>query len=107
MPRRISWTGGLVAVWVFVSSLLSFIPSTNAIGVIELVDGTDVMQCVTECVGYEGRSALQTCKWRCANIHKQLQQSYDCMSVYKRCLKICSANKGCKRVCKDELMNCS
>ncbi len=76
------------------------------------VQAKTLMQCMTDCVKYEGNDAAakSTCKSRCAStatpqINSGKQPS--CMSVYKKCNRSCAKkDKECLRQCKGGLMEC-
>ena len=101
------WNGYLFPFLVYVFCSTTITHNIRASEVFVLADSRDAMQCVAKCVGYEGKLAFETCKWRCGNISSQPQNTHDCMSIYKQCLKTCGSEKSCKKVCKDHLMHCS
>ena len=104
VPEFRLWFSFLLIFWLLLLSSPFSIGFTKAT---EFVQGPDPILCVEKCVLYEGKSAIEVCKWRCANASEQLKKTSDCMAIYKRCLKTCGIIKSCKRACKDHLMSCS
>ncbi len=101
---RSLWISFLSACWFLISAVS---PSATDANVEELADSMDPMWCMEKCLRNEGKSAIEKCRWRCANTSAQPKNTIDCMAIYKQCLNTCRSNKGCKRSCKDRLMNCS
>jgi len=82
-----------------------------ASGDTELAASPSVMQCMTNCIKHEGKtaSAKTTCKLRCADVAMPRLQDgpRDCMAVYKKCNRTCpKGDTSCRRACKAQLMQC-
>ena len=107
MRQREIQGGCIFVIWLTVFLIPIETYSTNAAQLGEIADSTDVIQCVEKCVRYEGRSAVETCKWRCANVLLKPRETAGCMAIYKQCLKLCRSTQICKNNCKEALMNCS
>ena len=107
MPQRKIWIGCILVIWLTTSLMLGEESSSNAAQLADFADSTEVIQCMKRCVRYEGRSAVETCKWRCANVSLKTRKTSDCMGIYKQCLKLCGSAQNCKKDCKEGLMNCS
>ena len=86
-------------------------PANSANGITELAASPSLIQCMTDCIKYEGNTATakSTCKLRCANVPMPGAQrgGKDCMAVYKNCNRTCpKGDKSCRKACKANLMQC-
>ena len=93
----------LVIIVIFFSSLFSYIAPVKA---------TNTMQCMSNCIKYDGQTAKTkaACKSRCANIKlppAYVETPLSCMLIFKKCKRACDkSNKVCWRECKEALMQC-